>query len=278
MIGYYKEKYNSQISNLLNSYPINWGQNAVVTLVSLDEGIVTGIGSLSKNIMHPYREYINIFVESDMRKKGIGKSIFNELLSFSDSNKLQTAISSNNRAAISFLEDCGFNRVRKSYTSVLKESITLNASDKKVDYVSFNNLTFEQKDEVIKLQLANYKKFHEPINPLSNTISFEEWKEIILEDLNQEHSYVLIKNSSIKAYIFCYEGDGVESIDIGYVGGKDTNKVKEYLVFYKQTLNHLFTKFKIIEIEADDVDSFAYALLNEFEYDLSESWDTYIYG
>ena len=40
----------------------------------------------------------------------------------------------------------------------------------------------------------------------------------------------------------------------------------------------VLTKFKIIEIEADDVDSFAYALLNEFEYETSESWDTYIYG
>lgn len=257
---------------------MSWGENAVVTMVSLDEGIVTGIGSLSKNVMHPYREYLNICVDSDMREKGIGKSIFYELLSYSDSKKIQTAISSDNKAAISFLESCGFKRVRKSYTSVLKKNTDLSASDKKIDYVPFNHLIIEQKDEVIKLQLANYKKFHEPINPLGSTISFEEWKEIFLEDLNQEHSYVLIKESSIEAYIFCYEGDEVESIDIGYVGGKDTGKIEEYLVFYKQALDQLFTKFKNIEIEADDVDPIAYALLNEFEYETSESWDTYIYG
>lgn len=86
-----------------------------------------------------------------------------------------------------------------------------------------------------------------------------------------------MKEGTIEAYILCYESEDINSIEIGYIGGKDANKLEEYLTFYKQSLSHLFTKFKIIEIEAEAIDSFAYALLNEFEYETSESWDTYIY-
>ena len=89
---------------------------------------------------------------------------------------------------------------------------------------------------------------------------------------------LLIKiDSHINVTCDCYESEDKDSIDIGYVGGKDSRKIEEYLTFYKRALNQLFIEFSTVEIEADNVDPFAYALLNEFEYDKSESWDAYIY-
>lgn len=238
---------------------------------------VIGIGSISINELHPYREYINVFVHLDKRRTEIGKTIFKELLSLSKSKKFQGATSSKNIATVAFLEKCGFHPARKSYTPQLKKNASLLLSDRKINTKSFDELSSHQSDELLKLQLENYREFHQEINPLSDKISFNRWKEMISIDLDREHSQVFVKEGTIEAYILCYESEDINSIEIGYIGGKDANKLEEYLTFYKQAISHLFTKFKIIEIEADDVDSFAYALLNEFEYERSESWDTYIY-
>ena len=276
MLKNYDEKYERQIFNLLNEYPMNWGDHATETVISLDDEKVTGVGSLSKSELHPYREYINICVRLDKRRTGIGKLIFQELFSLSKSKKFQIATSSKNTATVSFLEKCGFDIARKCYTPQLKLTSS-EPSDRQIDFRSLDELSFSQKEEVLKLQLENYRKFHQDINPLSATISFRRWKEIILEELDQQHSYVLVKEGTMEAYILCYESEDKDSIDIGYVGGKDSRKIEEYLTFYKQALNQLFIEFSTVEIEADNVDPFAYALLNEFEYDNSESWDSYIY-
>lgn len=276
MLKSYEEKYEGQVYNLLNGYSLNWADHATETVMSLDGERVTGVGSLSKNELHPYREYVNIYVQPKKRRIGIGKSIFEELLSLPKSKKFQAATSSKNIATVSFLEKCGFDIARKCYTPQLKHTFS-EPSDKQMDYKSLNELSFSQKEEVLKLQLENYQEFHQAINPLSTTISFRRWKEIILEELDQQHSYVLVKEGTMAAYILCYESEDKDSIDIGYVGGKDSRKIEEYLTFYKRALNQLFIEFSTVEIEADNVDPFAYALLNEFEYDKSESWDAYIY-
>lgn len=277
MLKNYDEKYERQIFNLLNGYPMNWADHATETVMSLDGERVTGVGSLSKNELHPYREYVNIYVQPDKRRTGIGKSIFEELISLSKAKKFQAVTSSKNIATVSFLEKCGFDIARKCYTPQLKNTSS-EPSDKQMDYKSLNELSFSQKEEVLKLQLENYQEFHQEINPLSDKISFNRWKEIISIDLDREHSKVFVKEGTVEAYILCYESEDINSIEIGYIGGKDTSKLKEYLSFYRQALNQLFIEFRQVEIEVDDVDPFAFALLNEFEYDKSESWDTYIYG
>lgn len=276
MIKSYEEKYERQVYNLLNDYPMNWAGHTMETVLALDGERITGVGSLSKSELHPHREYIKIYVQPDKRRTGIGESIFKELLSLSKSKKFQAATSSKNTATVSFLEKCSFDIARKCYTPQLKH-ISSEPSDKLIDYSTLNVLSFNQMEEVLKLQLENYREFHQDINPLSDTISFNRWEEIILNGLDVEHSYILEKEGTIEAYILCYESEDKDSIDIGYIGGKNSRKIEEYLAFYKEALKQLFIEFSTIEIEADNVDLFAYALLNEFEYDKSESWDTYIF-
>jgi GNAT superfamily N-acetyltransferase len=277
MIKSYEEIYERQVYDLLKGYSLNWGDKALETVIAVDGERVAGIGSLSKKELHPYREYINIYVQPEKRRKGIGRLIFDELLSLSEIKRFQAATSSKNTASVSFLEKCGFEIARKCYTPQLKNNIALKRTDKYIDYLSLDELAFSQNEEVFKLQLENYRKFHQKINPLSETLSFNRWKEMISKDLDAEHSYVLVKEGAVEAYIFCYESEDEHSIEMGYVGGKDIRKRAEYLDFYREALNQLFTEFNNIEIEADNVDPFAFALLNEFKYDKSESWDTYVY-
>lgn len=278
MIKSYEEKYNKQVYNFLNGYQMNWAGQALETVLAVDGEEVIGIGSISKSELHPYREYINVYVQPEKRRNGTGTSIFSELFSLSQTKRFQAATSSKNTVAVSFLEECGFHLARKSYTPQLKKNASLLLSDRKINTKSFDELSSHQSDELLKLQLENYREFHQEINPLSDKISFNRWKEIISIDLDREHSKVFVKEGTVEAYILCYESEDINSIEIGYIGGKDTSKLKEYLSFYRQALNQLFIEFRQVEIEVDDVDPFAFALLNEFEYDKSESWDTYIYG
>lgn len=278
MIKSYEEKYEKQVYSLLNGYPMDWAGQALGTVLAVHSEEVIGIGSISISELHPYREYINVYVQPEKRRNGTGTSIFSELFSLSQTKRFQAATSAKNTAAVSFLEECGFHLARKSYTPQLKKNASLLLSDRKINTKSFDELSLHQSDELLKLQLENYREFHQEINPLSDKISFNRWKEMISIDLDREHSKVFVKEGTVEAYILCYESENINSIEIGYIGGKDTSKLEEYLAFYRQTLNQLFTEFKHDEIEADDVDPFAFALLNEFEYDKSESWDTYIYG
>ena len=220
MIKSYEEKYNKQVYNFLNGYQMNWAGHALETVLAVDGEEVIGIGSISKSELHPYREYINVYVQPEKRRNGTGTSIFRELFSLSQTKRFQAATSSKNTVAVSFLEECGFHLARKSYTPQLKKNASLLLTDRKINNKSFDELSFHQSDELLKLQLENYREFHQEINPLSDKISFNRWKEMISIDLDREHSKVFVKEGTIEAYILCYESEDINSIEIGYIGGK----------------------------------------------------------
>ncbi len=274
----YEEKYDGDIKELLEdaSYSLVWGEEADVTLLAFDKEELVGIGSLWTNSVHPNREYMGIFTKSENRRKGIGRQLYQQLSSLSESKVFQAAVSSKDSTAISFLKDCGFQLARKCYTTVLRGDFS--SSNDQMSYLSLNEATEEQWDELVALQLENYKDFHQTINALSDSISTMEWKKIISAYLDKEHSYLLAKDGKIDAYILCYEGEEPGEIEIGYVGGQDVLNLPHYTAFYKNAIHQLKRQFEKVSIEADDVDPFAFAALNLFEYDQSDSWDTYIIG
>ena len=220
MIKSYEEKHEKQVYSLLNGYPMNWAGQALETVLAVDGEEVIGIGSISISELHPYREYINVYVQPEKRGNGTGTSIFRELFSLSQTKRFQAATSSKNTAAVSFLEECGFHLARKSYTPQLKKNGSLLLSDRKINIKSFDELSLYQSDELLKLQLGNYREFHREINSLSDKISYNRWKEMISIDLDREHSQVFVKEGTIEAYILCYESEDINSIEIGYIGGK----------------------------------------------------------
>lgn len=273
MIINYTDQYDEAILTLIENYPMEWGYS-VPTVLALEKDEVVGIGSLSRNDFHPYREYIKIFVQPENRKMGIGRELFDALLYQSKQKKFQTSISSKDEVAISFLEHCGFNLARKCYTPILKndEPIIINS------YPTIKELSPAIQNEVFALQLDNYREFHQAINPLNERISFYQWKEMLCENLDLNRSYILLKDEEVVAYVLCYEGDAPGKIEIGYVGGRNISSLEEYVIFYKQVADLLIQEFDIVEIEADDVDLYASALLNQFTYDQSDSFDAYLFG
>ena len=124
------------------------------------------------------------------------------------------------------------------------------------------------------MQYEDYKLNHQDINPLSEDIALEEWKKYISDSLAKEHSYLLIKNNNISAYLLCYEIDG-KSIEVGYTGSRCSN-IKDYKAFLYQAMMQLFNSYSQIELEIDDCDKSANILGQLFSYKPNVSWDTYI--
>lgn len=75
---------------------------------------------------------------------------------------------------------------------------------------------------------------------------------------------------------FCYDTDNEEEIEIGYIGGKDIDTIENYLSFYKGAVEQLLSHYALVSIEADDVDPYAFTVLNCFKYDPDKSLDAYI--
>lgn len=277
---HYKIYSNEDIHSLLNKslyYQIA-GNKALITIVAVDANELVGVGSLWNNPIHPYREYIGIYIKPEYRKRGIGTEMFHQLLHDSKTKKLQIAVQSKDTTAIFFLNTCGFQIARKCYTPILKKS-TSDSSKAEFDETavfSFQDAMRDQQNKLFELHLKNYKKFHEQINPLSKSMTTERWREIILADLNKEQSKLLIVNKEVIAYILCYDTDDSNQIEIGYIGGKDISLIEKYLPFFKWSIYRLMTQFEEVSIEADDVDPYAFAALNGFDYNTSLSLDTYL--
>lgn len=270
-------KYEDQTKTLLqeNSYYLPWGEKATATWLVVENDIVIAVGSLWNNSLHPYRAYIGVYVQPDARRKGIGTSLIQHLMSKSLMKKFQTSISSKDSAAVAFLEKNKFHVARKCYEPDLKNEAgfvpTTNAYE-----VAYVELTSTQRVQLIQLQQENYRQFHQAINPLKDSIPFTTWQEIILENIDEAHSFVLVIEGEIEAYLLTYESEQEHALDIGYIGGKDIAKMNQYLSFYRNVTHQLLAQFETVSIEADNVDPFAFALLNAFNYDESDSWDAYI--
>lgn len=218
-------KYEDQIKILLqeNSYYLPWGEKATATWLVAKNDIVIAVGSLWNNSLHPYRAYIGVYVQPDSRRKGIGTSLIQYLMSKSPMKKFQTSISSKDSGAVAFLEKNKFHVARKCYEPDLKNKAgfvpTTNANE-----VAYEELTSTQRVQLIQLQQENYRQFHQAINPLKDSIPFDTWEEIILENIDEAHSFVLVKEGEIEAYLLTYKSEQEHALDIGYIGGKDIAK------------------------------------------------------
>lgn len=275
----YRESYLDQINDLIlkdtNYIPrINNSQHI---LLLCENQTIIGIGSIWNNSIHPYRDYISVYIDPDKRNIGLGKLLFNELNIRYQLKGLQTALDSNNINAVIFALKNGFKLGRKSYCyDVNKDALKPLEYNMPVGIIKFSNLTKTQIEDAITLQYEDYKMNHQKINPLIENIKIYDWKKIIYEELVKEDSYVFIKSNNIVAYLFCYKIDET-SIAVGYTGNR-CNNIKEYEGFLYEVMIFLFKLYKRIELEIDDVDTSANILGGLFTYNPNISWDTYIRG
>lgn len=275
----YEHKYKSKVMDLLgeSGYELLWGDKSIHNILAINDNNIIGIGALWRNKVHPYREYVGIYVSEHKRNQGVGYAIYKELLTISQTKQFQAAVSSKNNFAMAFLKKCRFKIARRCFTPTLIQLRKESAEEQLMDcnVISLSDSPANLKAQLVHIQYENYKLFHSAVNPLNSDISIDEWEKMILDEIDEKHSFLFIKNNELEAYIICYS-EGSNEISIGYVGGKCVEKVTEYIPFYKITILKLIHQFEIVTIEADDIDTFAFAALNEFFYNSTESWDTYV--
>lgn len=277
MIVNYDEKFSQEVSSLLeeNTTRLVWGSNADKTVLAFKSGELVAVGGLYTNEIHPHREYIAVYVGPAYRRQGIGTELFNELKGRAGIAKFQATISSNNREGVQFLHQLGFQLARKCYTPDLKSPKKLAPEPKLSTFKSLEKLEENQTENLISLQLENYRLTHEAINPLNELIPLKRWKELVFDGIDQDHSWVLIEENKILSYILSYRDEESDEIEIGYIGGRDEKEISTYLPFYVEIINGLISQFETVSIEADNVNPFAYAALNCYDYDPTESLDAY---
>lgn len=150
--------------------------------------------------------------------------------------------------------DVGFIEFRRTY----EEDIEI---DDLIDFVSAckcNETTdgFIVDDELIKKSYEVYKQTHKT-NPVKE-MSLEEWKTLIVPDLDYNHSIVIKTKGVIAAYLLMYDG-GDYSKDIGYVYYQDNDsKEKLYSMLYKNLIRLKELSIKEIGLEVDNTDRYAY--------------------
>lgn len=276
-IGEYKKCYLDEVNSILKK-DINYisrissgGRN----LLLFEDRTIIGIGSIWDNVIHPYREYISIYIVPDKRNNGLGKLLFHELESRYKLKKMQTAFDSSNINANSFALKCGFQLIRKSHCyNVNKVELKPFNGSIKVETMKLYNLSEAHFEDTIAFQYEDYKFNHKRVNPLSENIKIEEWKKIISCDLVKKDSYVFVKDNYIHAYLLCYETDK-SSIEIGYTGSRFCS-IEVYKTFLYKVIRELFLSYNKIELEVDDSDPGASILAQLFCYRPNQSWDAYI--
>lgn len=278
MIIEYQPNLAEKIKTLLKdiSYYMMWGEETKATFTAIVEGEIVAVGSLWKNDVHPHRNYLGIYVKPSYRRKGIATKFLKQLYDVASTPKFQVALQSDALPGIQLLEKNGFLLVRKSFTPELIECREKFNYSENINVKSYDKLSETQETALFDLQLKNYKEFHQAINPLKKNMSLGVWKRLIMSNLDEKSSFVLLKGNQIEAYLLCYKTDIPNEIEIVYVGGREVNQLSNYLSFYQSILVTLKDSYDKIFIEADDVDPFAFAVLNQFKYDEDISFDTYI--
>ncbi|HEL1634284.1 GNAT family acetyltransferase [Streptococcus suis] len=203
---------------------------------------------------NPYHQ-TNIYLRLDLVDYDctIAEQLFQSLQTFLEGKPLQVMLSSAEQERIHFLTAAGFVCKRKCYEFEVS----------KQDYLSqtgTSNLSIVRKGtapyQIACQQIFNhYQTAHQDINPW--TASQEEFEKD-LPDL----VYTDSENCAF-----------VENNEIAYVCGKDE---QSFGSFIQAVICQLFEQYEQISFEADDCDSIAMRLANQFQFSDKPSWDTYI--
>lgn len=245
-----------------------------------DKEKIIGAGCLYTNYFHPYRDYINVYINEDYRNKGLGRILLKALKEKSDKKRFQVMCSSEKKELIHFLIKEGFVLARKSYSFDLKKE-SQNMFLSKETSGEFNNMQIKS---LIKLNAAekenfknifyfNYADTHKNINPLNADISIKEFSKELLTDCDEEKSSCLVFNNEVMAYMIVYMEGFPE---IGYIGGETIKEISSYLNYFQTLIKKLLISYDKIYLEIDDTDYYAFPLIKALKINCKESYNTYI--
>ena len=219
--------------------------------------------------------YIRYFVKNDFHKRNcylklelkeydinIATELF-DLLQYQVKRSLQVMISSVDVPKVIFLEKGGFHCIRKCY----EVEVTVNelrdtekiAEDKVEKYLRCKKGVSEY-ELCANFIYEYYMQTHEKINPL--TVNYETFLTQLPDEV-----FFMLDNGKIEHVAFIQENE------IAYVG---TSNIAGFKDFVSYVVRKMFKEQEELFFECDDCDAAAMILMDLFEGEVNESYDTYI--
>lgn len=224
----------------------------------LTNGISIGTITLSRNSFHAGNLYLKLELSSYDTK--LSADLFRQLWKEQQSEKrFQMMCDSSETELIHFIEAAGFLCKRKCYECEATKEDWKQESQFLMEIQQYKEGDAEYK-KVCELLYYQYAVKHEEINPL--TASYSDFTEKLPKQI-----YAEISKQQIQNFAF------VEENEIAYVGSV---KKETYPAFLAPVVKQLFSKYDTIYFEADDTDPEAMLLMEMFETDTEESYNTYI--
>lgn len=224
----------------------------------LENGTSIGTITLFRNSFHAGNLYLQLELSTYDTK--LSTDLFRKLWKEQQSEKrFQIMCDSSETELIEFIEAAGFVCKRRCFECEVSEQDWKHRPEDLIEIRKYEDGTPEFK-KACELLYHQYAFKHEKVNPL--TAAYEEFMEKLPGQIYVEKSEGQIQNFAF-----------VEENEIAYVGSV---KRETYPAFLTSVANRLFSEYEIICFEADNTDPEAMLLMEMFETEIEESYNTYI--
>lgn len=252
------------INKVLRVYGLNIKQfpNKIGAIYEEDNTLI-GYLYYTTNSFHPYSLYLHFNFMIKNPDEEILSEMLNKLKARLPNSNYILKLESNDYVYVKFIDNNNFIEIRKTYEPEISiDDLVHYYREIESDYSS-PPLPIIITDKLVHQVQETYKSTHEA-NPLGD-ISLHEWRTVITNDLDLEHSIVIYnENKDIIAYLFVF--DNSESVkEIGWVYFKSEGAKKQLLIQFKNALLRLKKLgIKMIGFEIDNTDTYSYELFSPF--------------
>jgi len=140
----------------------------------------------------------------------------------------------------------------RAFRQTVRPLLTLNGlSTTPVTALSFNQLTDQQKDDLVQLSYAQYQAVHID-NPVC-AFEPESWRRVAFADLILDAPIITIENGQIEAYCLVYE-DTADTVEWGWLYG---HKLNQLLKLQREQISWLAPRYQYVRGEFDSTDTLA---------------------
>lgn len=182
-------------------------------------------------------------------------------ISQTEGRRLQVMVDSSEESLIHFLTRNDFQLKRRCFSPVvskidLKHPLKANLKLHKFDHQDERYL------DCCSFLYDYYKKTHAPVSPLTAP------RDTFIKEVPTKTGYYHLTDNIIDNLVF------TENNEITYICSRDQNNCRDFI---QAVLKNMFNSNKQLFFEADDTDWAAMMLLDQFKFDKSKSYNTYIF-
>lgn len=261
------------------------GEQINQTFGYVEEQQISAVGLSWHNPLHPYAEYIRIYInQTNSRYSEIGSSLLDRINSCADRSKvthLQYPLVSTEHKMTELLKTNGFSLFRRTYEPTLEINKLKNrykGSDSHPRTMLLkevmNNRTLTE--ELFELMMTVYDEGHTD-NPRKQRTIAEEQEVYFSYPIDKTASLVgYSEDGKIDSYIIVFEPQG-QTVEMGWAGASNKRETLALKQLFSSVCDLLQKRgINYIEPEIDSTDYYLYHILfSHLDYEKIESWDAY---